>query len=235
MFGRTKHASVFDGKGKLGDEALGATWRKFRDGETRINAGSLDYHEFIAGVQNLLEGKAPGREKAWRPFWCTQLGTHKTAQALCEAVSVSGCSVEATAVDLLLDHTPLSPALLPICTGVLTPAYLGFAEEASYRSICERALARGYVLAPAELGPQFARQYRGQGDLIHIGMEVIREQIFKLERNDTYLELHTSFMTFEGREKMFDLYSLWVFMNPNKDSARFCLHPSGRYLNASLL
>jgi len=169
----------------------------------------------LGAVCDLLEKLCGVNAKEWfealkrflhkvRPWPMTQktvwIGIFPTVDALHSALLNAGCRISETADGIL---RKVIVAIVPRIVNlvVVSVAELGFPDGATLKQIYEAALERGFVLCPAEVGPQLRIQYLDQpmGEWLFVAMEPIADsndypRIFLVFGEDGDLELQgTSF------------------------------------------
>lgn len=110
-----------------------------------------------------------------RPAWkVIQLGTHKSAQELRQALLENRFRIS-TWGDDILNKVKVAQEPGEVNLVLLTVADLGFPNGAEGSKIYEKALSLGLELCPAEVGPQLRLQYPDQpiGEWILVAMEPI--------------------------------------------------------------
>lgn len=107
-----------------------------------------------------------------RSIWKTiKLGTHPSVDALHAAMIDADVDVRDSARDIL-DKVEVVTEPQEIDLIVATVAELGFPGGATHKQACEKALALGLELCPAEVGPQLRLQYPDQPiESVNIAME----------------------------------------------------------------
>lgn len=124
------------------------------------------------------------------PVWKTiQLGRHQTVDGYRQAFEAAGMRVSPWGNDIL-GKTPLAPELVDLDLVAVSGADLGCTGWTRRDEIYRRALARGLVPCPPEVGPALREQYPDQplGEWRYIAMEPIMGsarllRVFSVERD----------------------------------------------------
>jgi len=133
---------------------------------------------WVEMLEALPAVKPQGINTTW-PVWKTiQLGTHKSNEALRQALDDDEyirIFDEGGDEDDILKRITVAPQPTEIKLVVVTIAQLGFPNGATRAQIYKKALSLSLQLCPAEVGPQLRLQYMDQPiwEYIIVGMEPI--------------------------------------------------------------
>lgn len=122
--------------------------------------------------------------------WAIILGFHKTADEYRRALAAAGFKISCC-TNQILNKTPIAAAETPIYLVQKTVAELGLPNGGTLKQIYINAIALGYPLCPAEVGPALRLNYQNQpkGEWLRIAMEPITDSagdlhIFSVEHLD---------------------------------------------------
>lgn len=178
----------------------------------QLQSGALTINQF----ERFLKGQNPF---TLPPL--IKLGTFKSAEELLHAVKSFGATVSDYAeINILRPDFIIAEQQTEIEPVIVRSADLGFTKPASREAIYERATSQefGFLLCPAELGPQLRLQYVEQlnGESLIIAMEPIvnrhgSRQVFYVGRYD---DGESFLFTYKG--DVFDPNDLLLFLRPRK-------------------
>lgn len=188
---------------------------------TKLRSGALTLYSF----EMYLKGQNPFN------FPNTiKLGTFKTEGELRAAIQAAGGNVSDYSKDIMpKPEFTLAETEMDVELVITSGADLGFTEAATRKEIYERATSEefGYMLCPAEVGPQLRLQYLGQpkNEWLLIGMEPITDSdgdlsIFLVERYDDGDLWLYKYYGHAGLQ--WDPGFRWVFLRPRNS---FCFSP----------
>lgn len=159
-------------------------------------------------------------QKAFKAWEVVRLGTHKDVSALRHALIAADLSFCSHGL-LLIDRPAFTVAAKPLRLRLVraSVAELGFKKGARYETICRRIEKLGFLLCPAETGPQLCRQHElPRFTTVIVAMKPIRGlerklYLFSVERNQEEQQLGTFF---GRRARFFPPDRCFVFIQPGR-------------------
>jgi len=174
--------------------------------------------EWVEATKKFLRKENPWPApplREWEVWKTIQLGTHKNSKELIEAMESDGSRVSDLSRNIMgKSNFTVASEQTDIQLVKVSVAELGFPTGARRDAIYERAQQLGLSLVPAEVGPQFRRQYKDQpnGEWLLTAMEPIADsdgslRVFSVRHDDDELWLSA-----HGRPVYFwHDRSVWVF------------------------